>query len=120
MKIINIYGHSLNPFHSALNMRQLLNPIFFSIDQRHPDMKRQHSRRQRSKDLAAARKLKMAYVPLCKVAPPDPPDNSWRDGLFSQPFHAMMRGKIYGEPITYEHLWGDLDRALDSVLGRQV
>ena len=52
-----------------LNVRQLLNPIFFTPAVRHPDMKRQPSRRQRSKDLAAARALKLAcaYVPLCRV-----------------------------------------------------
>jgi hypothetical protein len=54
---------------TGLNMRQLLNPIFFCPVRRHPDMKRQPSRRQRSRDLAAARRLKLEaqYVPLCKV-----------------------------------------------------
>ena len=59
----------LNPKCGALNVRQLLNPIFFCPVRRHPDMKRQTSRRQRTKDVAAARRLKLAsqYVPLCKV-----------------------------------------------------
>jgi hypothetical protein len=50
-----------------LNMRQLLNPLFFQRDVRHPDGKRQRSSRQRAKDLAAARQLKREYVPLCYV-----------------------------------------------------
>ena len=50
-----------------LNMRQLLNPLFFSRDIRHPDSTRQRGARQRAKDLAAARQLKVQYVPLCFV-----------------------------------------------------
>jgi hypothetical protein len=49
------------------NMRQLLNPLFFSHDVRHPDATRQRCARQRAKDLAATRQLKMQYVPLCNV-----------------------------------------------------
>jgi len=52
---------------SGLNIRQLLNPIFFSPVIRHQDMKRQLSRRQRAKDFAVARRLKSQYVPLCHV-----------------------------------------------------
>ena len=70
MKVVSIYDQKshLTPGPS-LNVRQLLNPIFFSPAIRHPNMKRQLSRRQRSKDLAAARALKLAcaYVPLCRV-----------------------------------------------------
>jgi len=61
----------------ALNMRQLLNPLVFSPTIRHPDMKRQASRRQRAKDLAAARRLKLEfqeYVPRNLVAPLGPPE----------------------------------------------
>ena len=50
-----------------LNMRQLLNPLFFAREVHHPDMTRQRSARRRAKDLAAARKLKHEYVPLCYV-----------------------------------------------------
>jgi len=59
MKIIKIYATS--PFHNttrALNMRQLLNPIFFARDIRHPDQKRQHSSRRRTRALHNARHLK--------------------------------------------------------------
>jgi hypothetical protein len=58
MKIIKIYEPS--PFHNtrALNMRQLLNPIFFSVDCRHPDQKRQRSSRRRTRALRNARNLK--------------------------------------------------------------
>jgi hypothetical protein len=65
----------LNPFHYGLNMRQLLNPIFFGVDRRHPDMKRQRSRRARSRQLAQARALKARFresVPRELVAPPEP------------------------------------------------
>ena len=48
-------------------MRQLLNPLFFSRDVCHPDSTRQRGARQKAKDLAAARRLKVQYVPLCHV-----------------------------------------------------
>ena len=76
-----------------LNMRQLLNPLFFSRDIRHPDASRQRGARQRAKDLAAARRLKMQYVPLFYVAPPEPPE--WRVGRFSDEFHQMMLTKVW-------------------------
>jgi hypothetical protein len=54
----------------ALNMRQLLTPLFFPWGgKRHPDMKRQASRRQRAKELRAARALKAMDVPLRMVDP---------------------------------------------------
>ena len=53
-----------------LNMHQLLNPIFYQVDKRHPDMKRQRSRRQRSRDLSAARRLKTQ----CSTWVPELPD----------------------------------------------
>jgi hypothetical protein len=65
MKIIRV-----PPQHGdALNIRQLFNPIFFEPARRHPDMKRQRSRRQKAKDLAKARELKARYVPLCEMPP---------------------------------------------------
>lgn len=51
----------------SLNIRQLLNPLFFAPVTRHPDTTRQRGARQRAKDLAAARRLKAQYVPLCDV-----------------------------------------------------
>lgn len=36
----------------------------------HGDMKRQRSRKQRTKELAQARTVKGQYVPLCFVTPP--------------------------------------------------
>jgi hypothetical protein len=41
-----------------LNMRQLLNPIFFSRDVKHPDRKRQRCTRERDLMLWGARKVK--------------------------------------------------------------
>lgn len=55
---------------SALNIRQLFGPLFFERDVRHPDMKRQSSRRLRDRELRAARALKLAYAPLCLVPHP--------------------------------------------------
>ena len=52
---------------SSLNIRQLLNPIFFSPISCHPDMKRQRCRKQRAKDLTAARRLKRMAVSLDRV-----------------------------------------------------
>jgi hypothetical protein len=43
-----------------LNMRQLLNPIFFSRSVKHPDRKRQRTTRMRDLMLWGARKLKRA------------------------------------------------------------
>ena len=65
MKIINVYDDKscLNPWRRGLNIRQLLNQLFFDRNRRHPDMKRQASRRQRAMDLRAARALKARDVP---------------------------------------------------------
>jgi hypothetical protein len=51
----------------TLNAAQLLNPLFFSRDVRHPDMKRQRGRRQRAKDLRAARVLKVTELNHCEL-----------------------------------------------------
>ena len=67
MKIIVVRDFA-RPYRGGnLNMRQLLNPLFFSRDIRHPDSTRQRGARQRAKDLAVARRLKEQYVPLCFV-----------------------------------------------------
>jgi hypothetical protein len=50
-----------------LNVRQLLNSLFYSHDVRHPDSKRQRAARRRSKDYRVARMLKARYVPLYQV-----------------------------------------------------
>ena len=41
-----------------LNMRQLLNPLFYERTVKHPDQKRQRNRRLRAKELRQARELK--------------------------------------------------------------
>jgi hypothetical protein len=47
------------PFRGGnLNMRQLLNPLFFSREVKHPDRKRQRTTRLRDVAIQAARKLK--------------------------------------------------------------
>lgn len=48
------YGHR----HGNLNMRQLLNPIFFEPVARHPDHRRQRGMRLRARSLRQARELK--------------------------------------------------------------
>jgi hypothetical protein len=85
------------PRRDALNIRQLLNSIFFPPRaMRHPDMKRQHSRRQTAKDLAAARRLKAAnlYVPLYRVPPVEPPDDytAWECAQWCTLGRQGMRG----------------------------
>lgn len=83
--------------HAALNIRQLLNLIFFTPAKKHPDMTRQRSRRQAAKDLAAARRLKAQAIPLCRVAPVDPPDNldAWdRSRWFSQGVQGVRGGGL--------------------------
>ena len=47
-----------------LNVRQLLNPIFYAPVDRHPDAKRQRKARLRARALRQARELKAAAVPL--------------------------------------------------------
>ena len=47
-----------------LNVRQLLNPLFFSPDRRHPDRKRQRKARLKALALYQARNLKAMEVPL--------------------------------------------------------
>ena len=52
-----------------LNVRQLLNPIFYSRDVQHTHSKRQRKACQKSRDRRAARSLKAQYVPLYFVDP---------------------------------------------------
>jgi hypothetical protein len=90
---ICIYDRLSRLTHSEpLNIRQLLNPIFFEHERRHPDMKRQRSRRQRSKDLKAARELKaQRYVPLYLVPPPEQPVGFFRGGVHSYGWRDAVR-----------------------------
>ena len=67
MKIFVVHDFARPYLGGNLNMRQLLNPLFYSRSVRHPDTTRQRGARQRAKDLAAARQLKAQYVPLCFV-----------------------------------------------------
>jgi hypothetical protein len=58
MKVIIINDFSRPWRGGNLNVRQLLNPIFFTRDVRHPDRKRQRITRQRDLMLWGARKVK--------------------------------------------------------------
>ena len=67
-----------------LNIRQLLNPIFFSRDVKHPDRKRQRRTRLRNKAIQAARELKRMEVPRLLIPPVelyryDYVSDSWRE-----------------------------------------
>ena len=90
MKIIE-----LNPLRPSahLNMRQLLNPIFFAPVVRHPDHKRQRCARLRARSLRQARELKAL-------------DNTWVPKLSEPvvgeftpfPFHycALTGRRVFG------------------------
>jgi hypothetical protein len=85
---------NMPPRHS-LNLRQLLTPLFFPWGGvRHPDMKRQDARKQKARNLRAARALKAKPVPLCRV---DPTvylrDYAW-DG--TPRWHVVVLQKSYG------------------------
>jgi hypothetical protein len=87
-----------------LNIRQLFGPLFFERDRRHPDMKRQRSRRRRCKALAAARRLKTQTVPLLFVAP----SGRWEE-------------RLHGERWAWEpaHQPEQLQVWLDLVFGKK-
>jgi hypothetical protein len=79
----------------SLNIRQLLTPLFFPWGStRHPDMKRQSSRRQRDRDLRAARALKTAYVPLRMVDPTVYLQDYRWDGI--EHWHVVTLQQAYG------------------------
>jgi hypothetical protein len=63
-----------------LNVRQLLNPIFYAPVDRHPDAKRQRKARLRARALRQARELKAAAVPLKFVDPTVYPQR-WNDHM---------------------------------------
>ena len=50
-----------------LNLRQLLNPIFYAPVRRHPDSTRQRKARERALTLRRLRALKAVQPPLCQV-----------------------------------------------------
>jgi hypothetical protein len=69
MKIIIVHSFK-GPFLGGnLNMRELLNPIFFERSVRHPDSKRQRCSRLRTLARSGARKLKHMEVPRSLIAP---------------------------------------------------
>ena len=86
-----------------LNMRQLLNPLFYDgawlLPKRRPDSTRQRKARQKARDLRAARKLKAAYVPLCDVDRtvylPVHTWNGWRSRIIECPkFGSDYRRRV--------------------------
>lgn len=66
-KIVEVSGFRFPNCRGGLNVRQLLNLIFFLPINHHPNMTRQRRRKQRAKDLTAARRLKGMAVPLDQV-----------------------------------------------------
>jgi len=60
MKVIIVREFHRPFFGGNLNMRQLLNPIFFSRDVKHPDRKRQRCTKLRNLSMWRARELKRA------------------------------------------------------------
>ena len=84
MQIIVLRDFSRPFLGGNLNMRQLLNPIFFSRDVKHPDRKRQRCTKLRNLSIQAARELKRMEVP-CLLIPPvelyryDYASESWRE-----------------------------------------
>jgi hypothetical protein len=69
-KIIEVHRALGRPFLGGnLNMRELLNLLFFTPERRHPDRKRQRKARLRALTLRRLRALKTAPVPLRDVDP---------------------------------------------------
>jgi len=60
MKVIVVQEFHRPFLGGNLNMRQLLNPILFSRDVKHPDRKRQRCTKERDLYLWGARKVKRA------------------------------------------------------------
>jgi hypothetical protein len=52
-----------------LNVRELLNPLFYTPTTHHPDRKRQRGARLRARALKQARELKARDIPLREVDP---------------------------------------------------
>lgn len=90
MKIVKIYDQKslLNSSKPGLNVRQLLNPLFFERACRHVDMKRQRSRHQRSKDMVQARRLK--YAPPTWI-PELPETHAWEKWFNQLDFYGWQR-----------------------------
>lgn len=60
MKIFIVHDFNRPFLGGNLNMRQLLNPIFYSRSVKHPDRKRQRTTRQRDLMKWGARQIKKA------------------------------------------------------------
>ena len=60
MKVVIVNEFRRPHFGGNLNMKQLLNPIFFTRSCKHPDRKRQRSTRRRDLMLWGARQIKRA------------------------------------------------------------
>ena len=65
MKVFVIRDFNSPYLGGNLNIRQLLNPIFFDRSVKHPDQKRQRNRRLRAKELRQARELKESLTYSC-------------------------------------------------------
>ena len=114
-KVVVVYSFNPNP--GNLNMRQLLNPLFYdgawTSSKHHPDSKRQRKARQRAKDLRAARSLKAEYVPLAEVDRtvylPECQAASWRSRAIEiRPGWSSYRRKV--RETCDEVMEGDLLR----------
>jgi hypothetical protein len=84
-----------------LNVRQLLNPIFFTPVRCHPDSKRQRKARQRALTLRRVRALKALSPPLREVDPT---------------VYLKRWDYVDGAFKTYAELRADLNRALELTL----
>jgi hypothetical protein len=106
------------PSWPGLNVRQLLAPLFFPQGgTRHPDMKRQSSRRQRDRDLRAARALKTAYVPLRMV---DPTVYLWDRGIEKEVTLSLWDayGSAYRRRVYKRYVEASDDEETTSPTGR--
>jgi hypothetical protein len=75
-----------------LNVRQLLNPIFYAPVDRHPDAKRQRKARLRARALRQARELKAAAVPLRMVdRTVYLEQRDWRGNFITEVLHVNAR-----------------------------
>jgi hypothetical protein len=98
VKIIKLFvgraGHVYPGVGPALDIRQLLNPIFFERVCRHVDMKRQRSRRLRSKALVQARRLKTGQNAVW--VPPLPETHAWETWFDQLGFYGWRERRNEG------------------------
>ena len=69
MKVIVVRNFNRPFLGGNLNMRELLNPLFFTRTVKHPDRKRQRVTKQRDRAIQAARELKHMEVPRNLIPP---------------------------------------------------